>query len=126
MYILPKSMLATAGIPEPVQDTTPSARLVYSVLAAVGPAGADTVEDKTGLARRTIRAAVSDLKEQGFVESHPHPTDARRQMYDTVTDSTTQSEGIGGLKPVKNRDEEQASLANTDGRATPQPENNAE
>ena len=86
MYILLESMVTTARIPKPVQETTPSARLVYSVLAAVGPAGADEIEERTGLARRTIRAAFSDLEERDLVNSNPHPVDARRRMYDAADD----------------------------------------
>ena len=79
--------MSTAGIPSTVQEAPLAARLVYAVLEAAGGLGRDDLVDRTGLARRTIQDALTDLRQRNLVESKRSPRDGRRLLYFIAEDA---------------------------------------
>jgi transcription initiation factor IIE alpha subunit len=64
-----------------VTDLGPSAKLVYTVLEHEGPLTQQQVVDRTRLAARTVRKALTRLKSADVVEERVYLQDARQRLY---------------------------------------------
>jgi len=64
-----------------LDDLTPSAKFVYTVLEYEGPLTQKTLAEETRLSQRSVRSALSDLTETGIVEERIYPADARQRLY---------------------------------------------
>lgn len=74
------------GDPESqLESLTPSAKFVYTVLEYEGPLTQKALAEETRLSQRSVRTALSDLRETGLVDERVYPDDARQRLYD-VTD----------------------------------------
>jgi DNA-binding MarR family transcriptional regulator len=68
-------------LPREIQDTSPSARLVYLLLDAEGALPKQHVQSMSGLSADTTRRALRELEDAGAVLDRPDPTDGRRRKY---------------------------------------------
>jgi len=71
-------------IPRPrerVGDLGPSAKLVYTVLEHEGPLTQQDLVERTRLAARTVRKALSRLEEEEAVDERVYLQDARQRLY---------------------------------------------
>jgi DNA-binding MarR family transcriptional regulator len=71
-------------IPRPrkrVADLGPSAKLVYTVLDHEGPLTQQDLVERTRLAARTVRKALSRLEEADAVDERVYLQDARQRLY---------------------------------------------
>lgn len=62
-------------------DFPPSAKLVYMTLQYEGPLTQKELVEHTELASRTVRNALSTLKEAGFVREELYHEDLRQRHY---------------------------------------------
>jgi len=69
-----------------VAEKTASAKLLYTVLCHEGAKTQSTLAVETGLDRKTVQRAVSQLVDCGVVAESIDPTDARRKRYQPVED----------------------------------------
>ena len=69
-----------------VAEATASAKLLYTVLCHEGAKTQSTLADETGLDRKTVQRAISQLVDCGVVTESVDPTDARRKQYQPVED----------------------------------------
>jgi len=65
----------------------PSAKLVYYVLAKEEPLTQGQLVTETRLSSRTVRHALTELDEAGFVTTELYIPDARKRLYRTATPS---------------------------------------
>lgn len=72
--------------PESLYDLSPSAKLVYKVLAEEGQLTQSQLASHTLLAPRTVRYALNKLKETGIVEEAVNFKDARKRLYSLTTE----------------------------------------
>jgi DNA-binding MarR family transcriptional regulator len=76
--------MCSTQLPHPrdrVGDLGPSAKLVYTVLAHEGPLTQQALVERTRLAARTVRKALSRLEEQDAVDERIYLQDARQRLY---------------------------------------------
>lgn len=67
----------------PIDDFSPSAKLVYAVLSYEEDAlSSAEIESKSHLPAPTTLRALHTLTDDGVVESRPDPDEPRRQVYD--------------------------------------------
>jgi transcription initiation factor IIE alpha subunit len=64
-----------------VTDLGPSAKLVYTVLEHEGPLTQQQIVERTRLAARTVRKALSRLKGEDVIEERVYLQDARQRLY---------------------------------------------
>mgnify|MGYP006291612597 CR=1 FL=1 len=83
-----------------IEDLPPSAKLVYKVLSYNGPLTQKQIVEKSMLSQRTVRDALTRLREVDVVAEKVYIPDARQNLYeltavadtDTDTDTDTGSE----------------------------------
>lgn len=74
----------------------PSAKLVYYVLERCGRLDQTGLAEETRLSTRTVRFAVDKLSESDLVREGLCPTDARRSVYEAVTDRDAEATDSSG------------------------------
>ena len=65
----------------PIQDVPPSAKLVYKVLEYNGGLTQKQIVEKSMLSQRTVRDALSRLREIDVVSEDVYIPDARQNLY---------------------------------------------
>jgi DNA-binding MarR family transcriptional regulator len=70
--------------PTDIRKTPATARLVYLALLDAPSLTLDQIEHRTGSPTRSVEQALGELRDEGFVERHPHPADDRRVLYSAV------------------------------------------
>ena len=80
-----------APMPErSLEDVPPSAKLVYKVLEYNGALTQKQIVEQSMLSQRTVRDALSRLREVGVVTEEVYIPDARQNLYElTVGDAST-------------------------------------
>lgn len=71
--------------PEVGDDLRPSALFVYAVLVDTEALTTKALSEKTMLHKRTVRNALTELREQDLVERQPVPGEPRRFQYRTTS-----------------------------------------
>jgi DNA-binding transcriptional regulator LsrR (DeoR family) len=66
---------------QPIEDVPPSAKLVYKVLEYNGGLTQKQIVEKSMLSQRTVRDALSRLREVGIVTRDVYIPDARQNLY---------------------------------------------
>ena len=67
-----------------VAESTASAKLLYTVLCHEGAKTQSTLAAETGIDRKTVQRAISQLVDCDVVTESIDPTDARRKRYQPV------------------------------------------
>lgn len=70
----------------PIEDASPSVKLVYKTLEYEGPLTQKALVEQTDLARPTVASALSELEEDGVVREEFYAPDARQRLYVLETD----------------------------------------
>ncbi|WP_254544577.1 MarR family transcriptional regulator [Halomarina pelagica] len=73
---------------ERLLELPPSAKLVYLVLANEGPLTQQQLCDRTRLAPRTARYALTDLRSADLVDHSVYVPDARKRLYQATPVTT--------------------------------------
>lgn len=73
---------------ETVRDLPPSAKLVLKVLEYNGGLTQKRIVEHSRLSQRTVRDALSRLREAGVVEKEIYIPDARQSLYTLAVDGT--------------------------------------
>jgi len=77
--------LMRTALPDPVRETAPNVRLVYTALeAADGPLTNDDLVERTGVSLRGLQHALSTLRDRGLAESRTDPEDRRRRLHEAT------------------------------------------
>ena len=76
--------MESVKIPTDVRDVPATARLVYFALLDASSLTLDQIERRTGSPMSSVKDALGELREEGLVKRHPHPTDQRRVLYSAV------------------------------------------
>lgn len=79
-------VVSTTTAPEAAEDTSPSAKLVLTVLAHEGSLTQSQLAEETMLPARTVRYALKQLEERDLVDSEISFMDARQRMYSLETE----------------------------------------
>jgi predicted transcriptional regulator len=80
-------MAAEYELPETVKNSTPTGRLVYTLLDHAGPLGYDELTNRTGAGRTAVENAIADLRERGAVQPKPDSDNHHRRLYTTAISS---------------------------------------
>lgn len=78
-----------------IEDVPPSAKLVYKVLEYNGALTQKEIVQRSMLSQRTVRDALSRLRDVGIVSEEVYIPDARQNLYEltvTVDDGTARAE----------------------------------
>jgi len=75
----------------PIQDVPPSAKLVYKVLEYNGGLTQKEIVEKSMLSQRTVRDALSRLRESGVVSEEVYIPDARQNLYTLQLDEAEEA-----------------------------------
>lgn len=73
--------MTTLQFPDSVKQTGPSTRLVYAAIDTHGPLTLDEIVSQTGVAKRTVKGALSTLRDQNLATAKRHPDDGRSRLY---------------------------------------------
>lgn len=76
-----QSSLSTQGTSAALHDLPPSAKLVAKTLEYEGDSTQSELAESTLLPARTVRYAITQLEDNGFVTSHISFMDARQRIY---------------------------------------------
>jgi DNA-binding MarR family transcriptional regulator len=76
-----ESSLSTHGPPTPLQDLSPSAKLVAKTLEYEGQSTQSDLAESTLLPARTVRYALTQLEDNELVDSRISFIDARKRIY---------------------------------------------
>lgn len=68
-----------------IEDLPPSAKLVYKVLAYSGALTQKQIVEKSMLSQRTVRDALTRLREVEIVEEKVYIPDARQNLYELTS-----------------------------------------
>jgi len=75
----------------PIQDVPPSAKLVYKVLEYNGGLTQKEIVEKSMLSQRTVRDALSRLRESDVVSEEVYIPDARQNLYTLQLDEAEEA-----------------------------------
>lgn len=70
---------ARGKIPEALHDARPVVKLAYMYIETAGDTTIEDIQNGTELASRTVRGAVNELVERGYVTKEPDFDDLRRK-----------------------------------------------
>lgn len=88
---------------QPIEDVPPSAKLVYKVLEYNGGLTQKEIVEKSMLSQRTVRDALSRLREIDVVTEEVYIPDARQNLYTlSVGEEETVAETDGGTEAEPN------------------------
>ena len=87
---------------QPIEDVPPSAKLVYKVLEYNGGLTQKEIVEKSMLSQRTVRDALSRLREIEVVTEEVYIPDARQNLYTLSVGEESVAEADGGTEAEPN------------------------
>ena len=87
---------------QPIEDVPPSAKLVYKVLEYNGGLTQKEIVEKSMLSQRTVRDALSRLREIDVVSEDVYIPDARQNLYTLSVPGEAAAEADGGTDAEAN------------------------